>query len=123
MKKLCKIVLVSSLSLLCFSCYYDTAIEEEEIIIPPDEEVFFSTDIQPIFNKCTSCHGGNTDPDLRAGNSYNALVPQYVTAGNAETSKLYNYLPGHGHHDIGLTLSPTEIALIKTWIDRGAENN
>lgn len=123
MKKLCKIVLVSSLSLLCFSCYYDTAIEEEEVIIPPGEEVSFSADIQPIFNKCTSCHGGNTDPDLRAGNSYNALVPQYVTAGNAETSKLYNYLPGHGHHDIGLTLSSTEIALIKAWIDRGAENN
>lgn len=120
MKKLFKIVLVSSLSLLCFSCYYDTVIEEE---IPVIDDVSFSADIQPIFTKCTSCHNGNTSPDLREGNEYNSLVPNYVNAGNATTSKLYNYLPGNGHHDVGFTLSATEIAKIKAWIDNGALNN
>ncbi|NLP56768.1 hypothetical protein [Lutibacter sp. B1] len=123
MKKLFQIVLVSSLSLLCFSCYYDDYSEEIIIDIPDDQPISFSSEIQPIFSKCTGCHGTNISPDLREGNSYNQLVPNYVTAGDAEGSDLYNYLPGNGHHDIGFTLSGNEIALIKAWIDQGALDN
>ncbi len=126
MKKLLQIVLVSCLSLLCFSCYYDEIQEETIIEIPeiPDTQVIsFSTNIQPLFSSCTSCHGTNVSPDLRAGNSYNSLVPAYITAEDAENSKFYNYLPGNGHHDIGATLSVDEIALIKAWINQGALNN
>ena len=120
MKKLLQIVLVSSLSLLCFSCYYDN----ETVVIPDvTDAVFFSNDIQPILSKCVGCHGGNVNPDLREGNSYDALVPDYVTAGDADNSDLYNYLPGNGHHSVNLELSVDEIALIKAWINQGAKNN
>lgn len=122
MKKLLKIVLVSSLSLLCFSCYYNELPEE----IPPEvpDVVSFSNDILPIFSQCTGCHNGTiANPDLREANAYNALVPDYVTPGDADNSSLYNTLPGNGHSPISFTLSSDEIALIKAWIDRGAENN
>ena len=126
MKKLLQIVLVSSLSLLCFSCYYDETTEEITAEIPeiPDTQVIsFGTEIQPILSKCTGCHAANISPDLRSGNSYNALVPKYVTAGNADASRLYNYLPGNGHHDVSVTLSTSEMALIKAWINQGAKDN
>lgn len=122
MKKLLQIVLVSSLSLMCFSCYYDTMIEE--VIPDVDKEVLFSTDIQPILTKCIGCHNADLSPDLREGNSYNALVPGYVTAADAENSRLYNYLPGNGEHPgVNVTLNIDEIALIKAWINQGAKNN
>lgn len=122
MKKLFQIVLVTSLSLLCFSCYYDTAIEE---IIPDiDTDVLFSSEIQPILTTCIGCHNANLSPDLREGNSYNALVPAFVTASDAEASRLYNYLPGNGEHpSVNVTLNIDEIALVKAWINQGAKNN
>ena len=126
MKKLIQIVLVSSLSLLCFSCYYDELPLETDAIpeIPDEQEVSFSNDIQPIFAKCIGCHNGDVaNPDLREGNSYGALVPQYVIAGDADNSDLFSKSPGKDHQDVGFILSNDEFALIQTWIDRGAENN
>jgi len=126
MKKLIRIVLVSSLSLLCFSCYYDELPEELDTIteIPDEQEVSFSKDIQPIFSNCTGCHDGNVaNPDLREGNAFNTLVPNYVLAGNADNSDLFKKSPGKDHQDVGFVLSNDEFALIKTWIDRGADNN
>ncbi|WP_299553761.1 hypothetical protein [Seonamhaeicola sp.] len=121
MKKLFKIVLTGSLALLCFSCYYDEFLEEEEIIIDPTETVSFADDIIPIFlsDNCAQCHNATLDPDLRAGNEYSALVPDYVTANNANGSKLYTKLAQDNHRD----LNATSLALIKEWINRGAENN
>lgn len=129
MKKLFQIVLVSSLSLLCFSCYYDEIPEhilngQEIPEIPDTQVVSFSTDIQPIFtNNCINCHNQNVNPDLRVGKSLSALIPTYVVASNANESALFNYLPGNGHHAVGSTLSVDEIALIKAWINQGALNN
>jgi len=119
MKKLLKIVLVSSLSLLCFSCYYDEEIEM--VNLPPGTEAKFEADITPIFidNNCIECHNGSRDPDLRAGNEYNSLVPDYVTAGNANASRLYTFLAVDGHGD----LSATELEFIKLWINDGALDN
>ena len=127
MKKLLQIVLVSCLSLLCFSCYYDEI--PEHILNPPEiptdptdpdyVEIKLSSDIQPLFTaNCIGCHSDNRDPDLREGNSYNALIPEYVTKSNAENSKLYTFTNnGHGG------LSPDEIELIKAWINQGALDN
>jgi hypothetical protein len=127
MKKLLQIVLVSSLSLLCFSCYYDEI--PEHILNPPEiptdpgdpgyVEILLSGDIQPIFTaNCIGCHSENRDPDLRSGNSYNALVPTYVTANDAANSELYTKVnSGHG----GLTAE--QIELIKAWINQGALDN
>ena len=128
MKKLFQIVLVSSLSLLCFSCYYDEIIEDvitetPDIPTDPDDpdyvEILFQTDIQPIFTtNCVQCHNENRDPDLRDGEAYRALVTEYVTRRDAEASLLYTTLAG-GHQD----LAAEKIALIKGWINQGAINN
>ena len=117
-----------TVSLFMTSCYYDAFIE-----LPPDDnggviptDVSFATDIQPLFTaKCIVCHNGNTaNPDLRTGSAYNNIVPQHVVAGNAEASNLFNKLPGNNHPiDTGFSLSADEMALIKAWIDEGAENN
>ena len=125
MKKLFQIVLVSSLSLLCLSCYYDEIIEEivEEIPTDPNDpdyiEIKFGADIQPIFtDHCMNCHNENRDPDLRVGNSYDALLPDYVTPENADASLLYTKLVD-GHQN----LSANKIALIQGWINQGANKN
>jgi len=128
MKKLFQIVLVSSLSLLCFSCYYDEIQEDIITEIPdipdnPDDpdyvEILFQTDIQPIFtDNCVQCHNENRDPDLRDGEAYSALVTEYVTISDAEASLLYTTL-AEGHQDLAVD----KIALIKGWINQGAKNN
>jgi hypothetical protein len=114
---------------LSTSCYYDELYTPELPDIPVDQIVSFSGDIQPIFTQsgkdCTACHNGSiASPDLREGNSYNALLPDYVVPGNAEASELFQKLPGNDHPiEAGFILNSDEIALIGTWIDRGAENN
>lgn len=131
MKKLIQLLLVGSLGLLSYSCYYDEEIDLSEPLpdIPDTQVISFRTDIEPLFSQngkdCTACHNGNVaNPDLRVGSAYNQLVPDYITPGNAETSEFYQKLPGIGHPiDAGFTLNNDEIALIKGWIDRGAENN
>ena len=127
MKKLLQIVLISSLSLLCFSCYYDEIpdhiLNPPEITIDPEDpdfvEIKLSTDIQPLFTaNCIGCHSDNRDPDLREGKSYEALIPEFVTKNNAESSSLYTFTKdGHGG------LSAEEIELIKAWINLGALDN
>lgn len=126
MKKLLKIVLVISVPLVMFSCYYDEFPEviEEEIVIPPDQVISFSNDITPIFvrNECTNCHSPNTsgqNPDLTPGREYISLVPAYVTAGDPDNSILYTKLV-NGHKP---SVTGEEIALIKKWITDDAENN
>lgn len=122
---------VSALLLCLFvvSCYYDEAVIVEVPDVPDDQEVSFEMDIQPIFvqegKDCTACHNGTVaNPDLRTGNSYNAIVPDYVVAFDAEGSELYQKLPGNNHPvEAGFIVSVDEMALIKAWIDRGAENN
>ena len=120
MKKLLKIVLVNSLTLLCFSCYYNE-FPEDVIDIDPEEDVSFANDITPIFvsYNCSQCHNAALDPDLRAGNEYNSLVPDYVVAFDADASRLYIQLAVEGHRDV----DATSLALIEVWINQGAENN
>ena len=108
------------------SCYYDSVADEiivDDITDDPEDpdyvEILFEADIEPILAaKCSGCHNASRDPDLREGNSYAALVPEYVTAGDANASLLYTKL-ANGHN----TPSADQLALIKTWIDRGAKNN
>lgn len=125
MKKIFQILLIVCAGLAMNSCYYD---ELQERIIPelpvdPDDpnyvEIKFGTDIQPIFtSNCILCHNASRNPDLRSGNAYNAIVPQYVTASNADGSPLYVKLAG-GHQNV----AAANLTLIKTWINQGAKNN
>jgi hypothetical protein len=130
MKKLFQIVLVSSLSLLCFSCYYDEIQEDYIITVPdipddPDDpdyvEISFQNDVQIIFDahNCMDCHNTNLVPDLRDGYSYNALVPAYVTPEDADASSLYTFLFVENHRD----LNDEHLVIIKAWINQGAKNN
>lgn len=129
MKKIFQILIVACLGLFMNSCYYD---EVEDIIavvpdIPDTQVIFFAADIQPIFtSKCIGCHNASNKLDLREGNSYNELVPSYVTAGNADNSILYDKLPGKNHPastSSGNEPDIDELALIKAWINQGAKNN
>lgn len=121
MKKLLKIVLVSSITLLLFSCYYDEFPDEEEVVIPPEQEISFQNDITPIFvsYNCAQCHNASgQNPDLTPGGEYSNLVPAYVSAGNSAGSSLYTKL-AEGHRSV----DATSLALIEKWINDGAENN
>lgn len=122
MKKLLKIVLVSSITLVCFSCYYDEFPKPVEVVIPPDQVISFASDITPIFvtYNCAQCHKpSGQSPNLTAGGEYNALVPSYVSAGNLTGSRLYVQLAVNGHRSV----DAESLALIKKWIEDGAENN
>lgn len=124
MKKLLKIVLVSSIPVMLFSCYYNEFPQEEEVVIPPDTVVSFANDIAPIFVEynCTQCHSPSTlgqNPNLTSGNEYSSLVPTYVTAGDPTNSRLYIQLAVNGHRNV----AADKIALIKKWIEDGALNN
>lgn len=117
MKKLFQFIILIAFTLSMTSCYYDEIFEAE---LPEGTVVEFSTDIQPIFvaNNCIQCHDGNQDPNLTAGNEYNSLVPEYVNAGDAESSELFTKLSGgHGNVDAN------SILLINEWINSGALNN
>ena len=101
------------------SCYYDSIyepIDPGDGGVDPTEDVTFSNDIAPIFGFCTNCHNGSQNPDLREGNAYNSLVPNYVTAFDADSSPLYIKLNDEGHQN----LPSSRLALVKTWIDQGA---
>ncbi|WP_445385408.1 hypothetical protein ACT6NV_00915 [Robiginitalea sp. IMCC44478] len=124
------LLLLGLFGLAMNSCYYDEALPPEPIPdVDPDVEISFREDIEPLFSReetnCTQCHNGvSQDPDLRVGNAFNAIVPTYVNAGDAEGSLFYQRLPGRGHRaETDFVLSISDISQIKSWIDRGAENN
>jgi hypothetical protein len=130
MKKLFQIVLVSSLSLLCFSCYYDEIQEDYIIEVPdipddPDDpdyvEISFHNDVQIIFDahNCTDCHNTNRNPDLREEFAFNSLVPAYVTPYKPDQSALYTFLFEDRHRD----LNDEHLVIIKAWINQGANDN
>ena len=125
MKKIFQILLIVCAGLAMNSCYYDELQEKviPELPVDPTDpgyvEIKFGAEIQPIFtNSCIGCHNTSRNPDLRAGFAYSALVPQYVTASNADASPLYVKLSG-GHQN----LATDKLTLIKTWINQGAKNN
>lgn len=100
------------------------------------EDVNFSRDILPLLsNNCFSCHGpdaSNRDSDLRLDkpeaaksildSGHTAVVP-----GDSSHSELFRRLISTDADskmpppDSGKTLNETQIALIKKWIDGGAE--
>lgn len=96
----------------------------EKVEYPPLEKpsgVSYADTIQPIFDaKCIACHGGSRDPDLRPGNSYNALINgAYINTGNPAESKLLTTLYGN-HND---RATDPERQLILSWIEEGAQDN
>ena len=122
MKKNALLILAVSLLLFSNSCYYDSLPPEDDIEIPPDATISFEEAVLPIIAKynCAGCHDGSLDPDLRAANAYDALVPDYVVSGNAAASVFFQRLPGKNHPPVEISLSNNEITTIEEWINRGA---
>lgn len=100
------------------SCEKYTWIPE---VVDPTDSVYFQAEIQPIFTaNCVSCHGAIKAPDLRDGNSYEALTEGgYVDLPGAE-SELYTKMTSGDHIPKS---TDVEKQLVLIWINQGAHNN
>ena len=89
---------------------------------PSGQEVSFSKDILPIFQRYSDSHH-STDRVLLL-DTYNGVM-QDVVAGQPEQSKLYLRLIGQGGPVMppGNPLPEKLITLIYNWIKQGAKNN
>lgn len=116
MKKLSFLAILLMLGLA--SCQWETIVPKE-VEVP--DVVSFSTDIAPVLaEKCTGCHGGGISPNLNADKSYGELTGKgIVVAGDPDGSKLMEKVNA-GH---GVPLSADQIAMIKKWIEDGAQDN
>ena len=107
-------------------------------ILGTSAPVSFANKIQPIFNnQCTSsCHGSNGGLSLDQGTSYSHLVNvqaqssctslRRVPPNDAANSVLYRKVSGAAcgsQMPQGSSLSASDIALIRDWINQGANNN
>jgi len=104
------------------ACTYDTN-EFEEVVIP--ESVSFDADVIPIFEaNCNSsgCHSGAIPPDLQRDVAYNNLIfGGYVTdTTSADNNSLYQKIDGGS---MAPYASDQDRALIKLWIEDGAQDN
>ncbi len=113
------------MSLMTFSCYYDELTDQTNLPLP--QNISFQDQVQPIFTQnCVNCHNGNQNPDLRSGNSFNALLSGgFVISSDSENSVLYKSLIGQGAPLMPPSggISQTKINVVKQWIDEGALNN
>ncbi|MBS1554094.1 MAG: hypothetical protein JSU09_04145 [Bacteroidetes bacterium] len=119
---------VISTVLLLSACENDKIPEELPVV---KDNVSFALDIQPILSaQCARCHNpADVAPDLRKGFAYESLLEdgKGVIPGNAEESELTEMLEWAKTSDNPMPpttpLSPLNIALIKKWIDEGAQDN
>lgn len=125
MKKFLKFGLIL-LGILTFaaSCQYKAIIEP--VVPPPDpnDTVYFSQQIEPIWTEqnCTGCHPGTVPPDLTPGNSYNSITSMgLVNTVEPVESKIYYYPLPDGSHYAKYTSS--QAALLLQWIEQGALDN
>jgi len=85
----------------------------------------FARDVKPILEgHCFECHGGNSTEGLDLNDR--AAIEDYLTAGDASESDLFQRTIAADDTrmpplDSGLPLTGTEIAVLKLWIDEGAE--
>ena len=114
-------LLSASLCILLFP----TALSAQSSQVPA--KVDFATDIQPILHAhCIECHGPDKQrAGMRLDRKSSAMkaFSRRVVPGSSENSMMYHRLIGeYGQAmppDGGV--KPAEIALIKAWIDQGAE--
>ena len=89
----------------------------------------FANDVAPILSqKCLQCHGlanpmGNLDLKSREGALRGGQHGPAIVPGNAAASNLYKHVAGQEQPQmpLGGKLSAEEIAVLKAWIDNGAE--
>lgn len=104
------------------SCtYYEN--DYDPIVVP--DNVSFEEHVIPIFEEsCNNvgCHSGAIPPDLQRDVAYNNLLfGGYVNEdGVAEGTILYDKIDGGSMHDYA---TDQDRAIIKKWIEDGAQNN
>jgi mono/diheme cytochrome c family protein len=96
-----------------------------------EPRVDFAREIQPILAaSCQGCHGpkaqmGQLRLDAKASAFTGGLSHKVIVAGNSAESTLYQRVAGTSDQARmpmgGKPLTPAQIALIKRWIDEGAE--
>lgn len=88
--------------------------------------VSFSNDVWPIFQaNCSGCHGASGGLNLA---SYDTLMAggrrgAVIVPGDAESSRLVQYVESGRMPPSGNRLSNEEIQTIKDWVNAGAPNN
>ena len=113
---------------LCFSLFFTSCewVTIEPIVPelpPPDEEISFSVDIQPIFtNNCVGCHPPTRGLDLSDGNAYNSINNEnFINPTTPSESLIYTKGDPNGNHPGKYSI--TESALLLRWIEEGSQNN
>ena len=113
---------------LCFSVFFSSCewVTIEPIVPelpPPDEEISFSVDIQPIFtSKCVECHPPTRGLDLTDGNAYNSINNEnFINSTTPSESLIYTKGDPNGNHPGKYSI--TESALLLRWIEEGSQNN
>jgi hypothetical protein len=109
-----------------FSSYYDTTVVSTSDATPDVNDVIRVRGVQTIIKEycgTSNCHGGPIDPKIF---TYDDIM-RYVSAGNPEGSKIWEYLttndfnkampPVSSNHE----MSTTDKTIIYNWIRNGAK--
>ena len=118
-------------SFFIFACLSLSAAETNSL---PAGQILFDRDVRPIFDQsCFRCHGPEKPKsDFRLDNRADALIggndnTNDVVSGHAGQSKLISYVAGLDTDiqmpppDRGQPLTPTQVAVLRAWIDQGAD--
>ncbi len=111
--------------LLCLGVSALPLLKASAIYSPQQERVDFRKQIEPIFQQsCYHCHAGNgAMAGLRLDARASAM--KVIVPGHSQSSRLLHRLLGQGGEPRmplgGQPLAPAQIALIRRWIEEGAD--
>ena len=99
------------------------------LVAQTPKKVSFGNDVAPILSgNCIQCHGGanhmaNLDLRTREGVLKGGQHGAAIVPGNAAASNLYRHVAGQEQPrmPLGGKLSDEQIAILKAWVDGGAE--
>jgi hypothetical protein len=110
-------IIVPAILFIQFGCKHDPEVFSD---------VCFESEILPIFqNNCavSGCHNQETALEDLVLDSYDNIMAQGITAGDAKNSRIYKAISRNvGIMPPGRKLSGNQIALIYSWIQGGAQN-
>ena len=116
MKRFYNFILLVVFGGFLYSCTYN------EMVLPPGPvgPISFSSDVVPLFSKCTGCHGNAGGLDLK-NDPYTHIMDGRVDMDNPENSLIYTKPHPDGSHSAKYTDYDAQVVLL--WIQEGAENN
>ncbi|MDX5348043.1 MAG: cytochrome c [Hymenobacteraceae bacterium] len=124
MRKIFSLLFMLSLTVGLTSCYEDVISPGSDPNGPP-QEVSFSGDLVPIFEKncaMSGCHSADAKkPALTADKAFNALMAGgYVNTTVPDNSPIYTVVKPGGSMP---SLNPNDLQKLLDWIRNGAPNN